>query len=127
MKKILFIFILFAGACTQMTDSRPVRLVGEAQGTYYSIIYFDDELRDFQFEIDSILKSFDQSVSLWVPNSIISRVNRNDSKVELDEYFIENFNFSKEVSEVIDMNGLDSVNTVCLAEVKNLISTILDI
>jgi thiamine biosynthesis lipoprotein len=77
-------------------------LSGEAQGTYYSIIYFDDEKRDFQHEIDSILRGFDQSVSLWVPNSIISKVNRNDTSVVLDNYFIENFSLAKEIAEETD-------------------------
>lgn len=77
----------------------PVHLFGEAQGTYYSIIYYDNEQRDFQFEIDSVLTDFDRSVSLWVPNSILSHVNQNDSDVILDKYFTDNFNLSMEVAE----------------------------
>lgn len=73
--------------------------MGQAQGTYYSIVYYDNDRREFQYEIDSILKDFDQSVSLWVPNSIISRVNNNDSLVKLDEYFVDNFMLSKEIAK----------------------------
>ena len=102
MIKVLFAVLLFTAACSQMQDVQPVRLLGEAQGTYYSIIYYDQSQRDFQFEIDSILNSFDQSVSLWVPSSIISKVNQNDSLVILDEYFIENFNLSKEIADKTD-------------------------
>jgi len=72
--------------------------MGEAQGTYYSVIYYDDQQRDFQYEIDSILKDFDLSLSLWVPNSIISMLNRNDSMVLPDKYFIENFEIAREVA-----------------------------
>ena len=78
--------------------------MGEAQGTYYSIIYYDDQQRDLQFEIDSILKDFDQSVSLWVSNSILSRINNNDISVKLDKYFIDNFELSMEVAEKTDGN-----------------------
>jgi len=72
--------------------------MGEAQGTYYSVIYYDDLKRDFQYEIDSILKEFDQSLSLWKPNSIISMLNRNDTMVLPDHFFIENFEIAKEVA-----------------------------
>jgi len=76
----------------------PVKFQGEIQGTYYAITYFDTENRDFQAEIDSILHDFDLSVSLWVPNSIISKVNNNDTSVVLDQYFIDNFNLSQKVA-----------------------------
>ncbi len=82
----------------------PVKLIGGAQGTYYSIIYYDDEQRDFQYEIDSILKEFDQSVSLWVPHSILSRINNNDSSVVPDNYFIDNYNLAYEVAKNTDGN-----------------------
>ena len=72
--------------------------MGETQGTYYSVIYYDDQQMDFQYEIDSILKDFDLSLSLWVPNSIISMLNRNDTMVFLDHFFIENFEIAKEVA-----------------------------
>lgn len=98
MKKLLSLFFLLVGACTQIQNVQPVHLMGEAQGTYYAITYYDNEQRDFQFEIDSILRGFDQSVSLWVPGSIISRVNQNDSLVELDDYFVQNFMLAKKIA-----------------------------
>ncbi len=85
--------------CNGSNDAVKFSLVGEAQGTYYSIIYFDGQERDLQFEIDSLLTDFDKSVSLWVPNSILSRINNNETDIEIDNYFIDNFNISKDVSE----------------------------
>lgn len=76
----------------------PIKLVGEAQGTYYSIIYYDEQDRDLQHEIDSLLVAFDQSVSLWVPESIISKVNNNDNDVRIDKFFTDNFMISQQVS-----------------------------
>lgn len=99
---LIFLLVIFFG-CSQQ-PKEPVRLLGEAQGTYYSIIYFDGEQRDFQFEIDSILNQFDMSVSLWVPNSILSRINRNDSTAIPDKYFIDNFNLSMDVAEKTNGN-----------------------
>lgn len=74
-----------------------IKFTGEAQGTYYAVTYFDTNGRNFQSEIDSLLNAFDQSVSVWVPNSVISKVNRNDTLVELDFYFTDIFNLSKEI------------------------------
>ncbi len=93
----LFVFalVIFFGSCKQ---PKPIHLAGEAQGTYYSILYYDSLHRDFHPQIDSLLKAFDQSVSLWVPNSVLSRINRNDSTVVLDKHFIGNFKLSEEIS-----------------------------
>lgn len=99
MYRIIVPFLFLLVGCNNYQVNQPVKLFGEAQGTYYSIIYYDNESRDLQYEIDSILSAFDNSVSLWVENSIISRVNNNDTSVELDKWFIENFHLSMDVSE----------------------------
>ncbi len=98
---ILFIvvYILFLTSCVKRT---PIHLTGEAQGTYYSILYYDSLNRNFKTEIDSLLTAFDKSVSLWVPNSVLSKVNRNDTSVVLDKNFIGNFNLSEEISRKTD-------------------------
>ena len=103
MNKFSFILLLFLFSCTSQTEITAVKLIGEAQGTYYSITYFDAENRDFQIQLDSILDAFDQSVSLWVPNSVLSRVNRNDSAVRIDDYFRLNFELAHRVAE--ETNG----------------------
>ncbi len=95
---VLIFFTLFS-----CKESEPVKLFGKAQGTYYSIIYYDDLHRDFQIEIDSLLDAFDQSVSLWVPNSIISKVNNNDTDIKIDKFFSQNFLISQQVSR--ETNG----------------------
>jgi thiamine biosynthesis lipoprotein len=89
----LAIFVL---SCTPVQQK--VMFRGQAQGTYYAVTYFDTKGRDFQPQIDSILKAFDQSVSMWVPESIISRINRNDSLVQADEWFSDIFNRSVDIS-----------------------------
>jgi len=71
---------------------------GEAQGSYYAVTYYDSLNRDFGFEIDSLLKAFDKSCSNYQPNSIISKVNRNE-QVVLDSLFIGNFNMAQEVAQ----------------------------
>jgi thiamine biosynthesis lipoprotein len=70
---------------------------GEAQGTYYAITYYDSLNRDFSRQIDSLLQAFDRSCSNYQPNSIISKVNRNEV-VALDSLFIGNYFLADKVS-----------------------------
>jgi len=77
---------------------------GFTQGTTYHIIYRKkghpvriEEVNKTQ--IDSILAGFDQSLSEYIPNSILSRLNRNDLTVKMDQYFIDVFNKSEEIYE----------------------------
>lgn len=74
-----------------------ISIEGAAQGTTYHITYYDGQFRNYQAEIDSILQDFDNSVSTYNPNSIISKINRNEKNVKVDKYFIACFNKAKEV------------------------------
>jgi thiamine biosynthesis lipoprotein len=91
----VIILFLIISSCEKPVS--PVRVQGTAQGTYYSVVYFDSAGRNFKPQFDSILKAYDQSVSLWVSNSLLSKVNRNDTTVELDQWFKDNFELSKQV------------------------------
>jgi thiamine biosynthesis lipoprotein len=89
---------LLASCSSEKKEMEAVHLRGEAQGTYYNMVYYDSLQRNLHPQVDSILKAFDRSVSLWVPNSVLSRVNRNDTTVVLDDNFIGNFRDSQKVS-----------------------------
>jgi len=93
------ILILLIAACTPRTIYHKVNFAGMAQGTYYAVTYYDSLNRDFQPQIDSLLTAFDQSVSIWVPNSIISRINEGEKNVECDQIFIETYHLAREVAE----------------------------
>jgi len=69
-----------------------------AQGTYYAVTYFDHLDRNFQPQVDSILKAFDMSVSMWEPQSVISKINRGED-VECDSFFISTYLLSMSVAE----------------------------
>ncbi|WP_026812156.1 FAD:protein FMN transferase [Arenibacter certesii] len=71
--------------------------VGEALGTTYSLIYIAEEELDYQKEIDSIFKVINQSMSTYIPNSDISRINSGDTTVVVDHMFKEVFNLSNEI------------------------------
>jgi len=98
MWRITIALLIIVTSCSSNKTSNPVKLLGEAQGTYYSIIYFDKQNRDFKVEIDSLLDDFDLSVSLWVPESILSRVNKSNQNINLDKHFTDNFNLSEKVA-----------------------------
>ncbi len=78
-------------------QKEPIRIEGEAQGTTYHITYFDLKNRDLQPQIIKLLQEFDNSVSTYKPNSIISKINTNEPNVKVDKYFIRCFKKAKEV------------------------------
>jgi thiamine biosynthesis lipoprotein len=102
MKKALpiIILILIISSCAPRQIYKKINFSGMAQGTYYSITYFDHLDRNFQPQIDSLLKVFDMSVSMWEPQSVISKVNRGDTRaVTLDSIFINTYLLAREVAE----------------------------
>ena len=88
-------FILFNSLSYAQQD--PIKVEGNAQGTTYHITYFDSQNRNLQPEIEKILADFDQSVSTYIPTSIISRINSNQKNVIVDKYFVTCFKKAKEV------------------------------
>ena len=101
-KEMKRLFLLMVGLSVLASCGRqPKKMVlqGLAQGSYYAITYFDEQGRDFQHEVDSIFHAVDMSVNLWVKNSIISKVNRNE-EVALDSIFIDNFNIAQEAARL---------------------------
>jgi thiamine biosynthesis lipoprotein len=98
---IIIALAILIPACKQQ-EKLPLYLTGEAQGTYYAITYYDDQMRNLQHEVDSIFKAFDLSASVYLKESVISRVNRNDSSVLTDAVFDTVFMKAREVSEKTD-------------------------
>jgi thiamine biosynthesis lipoprotein len=102
MKKVIyipFVAVLLLTSCRSHEPAEPVRFLGETQGTYYAVTYYSPDNTNYQKEIDSVLKEVDQSVSLWNPGSVLSRVNRNEPDIIADEIFIALFKRSKQVFE----------------------------
>lgn len=102
--RILSLFVIltlfFACSTNQQVEKNYIELQGNAQGTTFQILYYDSLKRDFSAQVDSLLKQMDISLSTYVPQSIISRVNKNDSTVILDEHFIKVFNRAQEIAVI---------------------------
>ena len=77
--------------------------VGGALGTSYSIISFTENKSDLQPEIDSVFAVINQSLSTYIPESDISRVNNGDSTVVVDAMFKEVLQLSQTIHK--ETNG----------------------
>ena len=64
---------LLLAACGE--KQQPVKISGLAQGSFYTVSYFDPQGRNLQPQVDSLLQAFDQSASLWVDSSLLRRIN----------------------------------------------------
>jgi thiamine biosynthesis lipoprotein len=99
-KTISFLLILLLTTNCKSAKNEIIKLEGNAQGTTYHITYLAPNGTIYQKEIDSLLDAIDNSMSTWVPNSIISRINKNDQNVVVDDYFRTVFNKSEEVAKI---------------------------
>lgn len=97
LKLQLFIFLTFL-ICLQCHSQGKIHFEGKTQGTFYHITYYDPDSVNYQKQIDSMLADFNRTASLYDSMSIISRINRNEEKVLLNNDFIHIFKKSMEVS-----------------------------
>lgn len=98
MKKLfLLMFVLIASACVSKPKWVKNQNVGPALGTGYSILYMADKPLDFQQEIDSVFAAVNKSMSTYISDSDISKINNGDTTIVVDTMFKEVFNISTEV------------------------------
>jgi thiamine biosynthesis lipoprotein len=86
MKNILYLFLLVLCACSSSDNRILVKNSGSAQGTYYHIQYMSNGGKDFHFQIDSIFKEIDSSLSIYKGYSLISKLNKGED-VKTDTLF----------------------------------------
>ncbi len=107
MKLLATIVFLTLFVCGCNNQPALIKIEGEAQGTTWHISYLSAGKINHKTAIDLLLKKIDSSMSTYLPASLISRINNNDGSVLVDQYFIDVFNKSLEVSE--QTNGLFDV------------------
>lgn len=96
---ILLISFLILTSCNDSTEVKTLR--GNALGTTYSIKYFSEKtIRSI--EIDSILNVINSSMSTYMENSDISKINSGDTSIVVDNHFRNVFKASKRIYEVTD-------------------------
>lgn len=91
---IVLLFLCLV-ACAETYEQRTTS--GPVFGTSYSIIY-DSEV-NYQSQIDSLFQVINNSMSTYIDNSDISKLNRNES-VEIDVHFQKVFDKSKEIYQL---------------------------
>jgi len=91
---VVSLWILIFAACTK--QKQYFEESGSVFHTIYHIKYEGSEL--LTEKIDAEFQKFNLSLNPFNPNSIISKVNRNEP-IEADDWFIEVFNKAKEVSD----------------------------
>jgi FAD:protein FMN transferase len=84
---ILAAMLLSLAACVSPTVEEHV-LQGEAQGSTYRIVYLGEGITGADKSIDSLFKVFDNSLSAWVPQSLLSRLNAGDTIIP-DQHFVQ--------------------------------------
>ncbi|TLP80968.1 FAD:protein FMN transferase [Maribacter sp. ACAM166] len=99
MKKYILVVSIFLSlfySCSE-TESNRSDYTGGALGTSYNIIVISSVEIDLQKDIDSVFTSINHSLSTYIPESDISRINEGDSTVVVDKMFQEVFNLSKDI------------------------------
>ncbi len=73
-----FCFLVFSCGKPEPQPDGYAEIVGKAQGTTYSITYFDTLGRNLKPEVDSLLSDFDWQLSTYLDSSLISDFNNAD-------------------------------------------------
>ncbi len=95
---LLVITALFIISCASSTpEIIRNQNVGGALGTSYNIIYLADKELDYQQEIDSVFVVINKSMSTYMADSDISKINAGDSTLVVDTMFQEVFELSHEI------------------------------
>lgn len=99
MKKIIALLFFTGFASCTLFGPKIIKNTnsGAALGTSYTITYLSGKEQDFQREIDSVFGVINQSLSTYVPNSDISKINKGDSTLVVDKMFGDVFELSKEI------------------------------
>jgi FAD:protein FMN transferase len=103
MMKYLFLISALIISCVDSTPNKKiVTNFGNTQGTNYSIKYLSPNGINYQNDIDSIFKAVDLSLSTYINESIISKINRNENVI-IDSIFTRVFNMSLKIAH--ETNG----------------------
>ena len=99
-----FVLLLFLICCDSDHTKENKKINGFALGTSYSISYADLSLNEniLEKEVDSIIQIINSSMSTYLPDSDISRINNGDSLVIVDKHFQKVYNTAKIVWKKTD-------------------------
>jgi thiamine biosynthesis lipoprotein len=98
---LIFTFFITTIVCCNPAPDSYVKNIsfGGALGTSYSITYLTEKQLDLQSEIDSVFEVINHSMSTYIQDSDISKINNGDSTIRVDQMFREVFELSQEVHD----------------------------
>ncbi len=95
----LFLLLFIVFSCKNKSNKEEIyeytKLEGVAFGTTFHITY--DASDDYTRQIDSLFHLMNRSLSTYIPNSDISKINSGDTTIVIDDYFKEVFEKSKKI------------------------------
>ena len=95
---IAFLSLLASCKSDKNTDLVLKQETGQALGTSYSILYFTNEASpNIEKSLDSIFTVVNKSMSTYITSSDISKINKGDNTVVVDQMFKEVFETSKTI------------------------------
>ncbi len=95
MKNFYLLALLFTIFSCQK-EPKNIKISGPVFGTGYNIQFYSESGKNYQKQFDSLFNVLNKSLSTYIPDSDISRINKNED-VEVDEHFKRVFKKSKEV------------------------------
>ncbi len=97
-KKVIYFFaFLLLFACAKTTKSSYKNFEGNALGTTFHISLEQGKYNLSEKQIDSLIYLINKSLSTYIPNSDISKINSGDSTIVVDDLFNEVFQKSKKI------------------------------
>lgn len=100
MSRILtLLIVLSCFSCEK--EVKNTHIVGEVFGTSYSIKYDAKDKADFQQQFDSLFRVINKSMSTYMDDSDISKINRNEDSI-VDTHFINVYKASKDIFNKTD-------------------------
>jgi len=86
-------------SCKEETTLDKITIQGDAFGTIYTVQYFgsEEEAVGMKQGIDSVIYVVNKSMSTYLPDSDISKINRGDSTVVIDHMFKDVYEISRKL------------------------------
>lgn len=98
-----YLIVLLSFFIISCEDSPSVKILqGNALGTTYSIKYFSRDVEILPSEIDSLLQVINTSMSTYIQDSDISKINAGERSIVVDSHFKNVFNISKRIFKDTD-------------------------
>ena len=97
---LLVVSLLLVVACKEEKKQNETKLQGAVFGTTYHITYLKQV--NYQKSIDSLFNLVNKSLSTYMPTSDISKINKGDTTVVVDDMFVEVFDKAKRIYKETD-------------------------